>query len=96
MATRTSTDSPLDAHAAPTAREGSGKAIAALIVGIISVIGALIPIAGIILGVIAIALGSSARKLQTRPWQASAGMWLGVVGVVLSLGIWIAAMIIAT
>ena len=96
MATRSSSDSPLDAHAAPTATAGNGKAIAALVVGVISVVGALSPIAGIILGVIAIALGSSARKMQSRPWQGTAGMWLGVVGVILSLGIWIAAVAMST
>lgn len=95
MATR-STSSPLDAHTSPTAgTQSNGKAIAALIVGIIALIGVIIPIVGVILGIVAIVLGSGARKAQNRPWQATAGFWLGIVAVTLAVAFWILGTVVA-
>ncbi len=94
MATR-STSSPLDAHSSPTAGASNGKAIAALIVGIIALIGVIIPIVGVILGIVAIVLGSGARKAQNRPWQATAGFWLGIVAVTLAAAFWILGTVVA-
>ena len=85
MATR-STSSPLDAHTSPTAgTKSNGRAIAALIVGVIAVLGAIaFAILGLILGVVAVALGHSARQ-SSRDWQATAGFWLGIVAIVASI-----------
>jgi hypothetical protein len=85
------TASPLDRHASPVG-EGrrTGRAVAALVVGIIAVIAFLIPIFGIILGIIALSLGLTARATCRRasrstPWQATAGWILGAVAVVASI-----------
>ena len=58
----------------------NGKATAALVLGIISLIGICIPIAGIICGIIAIVLAVLAKK---------AGMILGIIGIVISIVMWI-------
>ena len=90
--------SPLDRHAAPVAdtRKRSGRAIAALILGIISVLGALIPIVGVIIGIVAIVLGATAASDVRRHnllgrRQAVAGQVLGGIGVALSIVVWIIA-----
>jgi hypothetical protein len=100
MATAPGTSaSPIDSHAAPTADTArrSGKATAALIVGIIAVIAFLIPILGVILGIIAVALGASSRSeikrnRKTNLWMANAGLALGCVGIIASLALFAAAM----
>ena|SRR5215208_4297930 len=100
--------SPLDAHRAPVAEEpkkrSSGKAVAALVLGIIGVLAALIiPIVGLILGVIAIVFGRNAKAdvmadggMSGRT-QAQAGFVLGIVAVVASIiNMIVAAAIIAS
>ncbi len=85
-----SSASPLDAHQAPVAetRERSGKATAAMVLGIIGVLAAfLIPIVGLILGVIAIVFGRQAKTetaggRKSGRGQAQAGFVLGIVAVV--------------
>jgi hypothetical protein len=61
--------SPLEDHDAPTADRRNGKALAAFILGIIAVVGALLPIAGWILGIVAIVLATerTARARSCRP-----------------------------
>jgi uncharacterized protein DUF4190 len=88
--------SPLDRHAPPTTgtERRSGRAIGALIVGIISVPTALVPIVGLILGVVAVVLGATARSDIRRnrlhgDGQAKAAVILGAIGIVLSLALWI-------
>jgi hypothetical protein len=88
--------SPLDQHAPPTAATARrpGRAIAALIVGIISIPAAFVPIAGLILGVVAVVLGASARSDIRRnrlegEGQAKAAVVLGAIGIVLALAFWI-------
>lgn len=83
-----STASPLDAHAAPTRTSGrrSGRAIAALIVGIIGVVTVLIPIVAVILGIVAIVLGATAQSDIRRngclgAGQAKAAVILGSIAV---------------
>jgi hypothetical protein len=95
--------SPLDRYSPPTAstRERPGRAIAALVLGIIGVLTCLIPIVGIILGIIAIVLGATTRGDIKRNnlaghGQATAGMILGIVAVLASVGIWAAAVAIST
>lgn len=61
----------------------SGKGIAAIILGIISLIGCLGPIS-FICGVIAIIVGGIARK-KSRKTTGTAGMVMGIIGVLISL-----------
>lgn len=95
---QTSAASPIDRHAAPTTdtKSNSGKATAALILGIIGLLLVIIPIAGVILGGVATALALTAKSEIKRRGigglgKANAGLVLGIIAVVLSLGIWIVA-----
>ncbi|MBI5105151.1 MAG: hypothetical protein HZB46_09250 [Solirubrobacterales bacterium] len=96
--TMPSSASPIDRHGSPVATKGrtSGRAIAALVVGVIAVLGILIPIAGIVLGIVAVALGfavrgDARRGSRTTPWQATAGIALGGLAILASLAIIIGA-----
>jgi hypothetical protein len=85
--------SPVDAHAAPVTetKASSGKATAAMVLGILGVLVALfVPIVGIIMGVIAIVFGRQAREetasgRKSGRGKAQAGFVLGIVAVVLSV-----------
>ena len=78
---------------------GSGKATAALTLGIISLLGLCVPIVGIVCGIIAIFM---ARKSTSTSIQsgflpishAKIGMILGIIGLVLSIIMWIINIII--
>jgi predicted benzoate:H+ symporter BenE len=92
--------SPLDQYAPPTASTPgrSGRATAALIVGIISIPAAIIALAGVILGVVAIVLGATARSDARRrriagSGQATAGIVCGIFGALLGLANMPAALI---
>jgi hypothetical protein len=82
--------SPLDQHASPVSDHGtsSGKATAALVVGIIGILLTLLfwPV-GIILDIVAIVLGTmgraDARRGATNGGLATAGMVLGIIGIAL-------------
>lgn len=63
----------------------NGKATAALVLGIISLIGICIPIAGII----AIVLAVLAKKEGSTDGKQKAGMILGIIGIVISIVMWI-------
>ena len=67
----------------------NGKATAALVLGIISLIGICIPIAGIICGIIAIVLAVLAKKEGSTDDKQKAGMILGIIGIVISIVMWI-------
>jgi uncharacterized membrane protein len=91
---QTASASPLDRHGAPVAARGgaSGRAIAAFVLGILAVLGALIPIVGIILGIVAIVLAVTqrndcARTGRAAPWQATAGLILGALAIAASVAI---------
>jgi Domain of unknown function (DUF4190) len=95
--------SPLDEFRPPTAstRERPGRAIAALVVGIIGVLTCLIPIVAIILGIVAIVLGATTRADIARNGlagrgQATAGMVLGIIAVLAGIGFWVAAVAVST
>ena len=85
--------SPVDAHAAPVGetKESSGKATAAMVLGILGVLVALvIPIVGIIMGIIAIVFGRQAREetssgRKSGRGKAQAGFVLGIVACVLGV-----------
>jgi uncharacterized membrane protein len=91
------TASPLDRHTSPVARtSGTRRATASLVLGILAVLTSIIPIVGLILGVIAVVLGMSSRTACSRasrqtPWQATAGLVLGSLGVIIAVGIFVAA-----
>jgi uncharacterized membrane protein len=93
----TTSASPLDRHASPVAenRKG-GRATASLVLGVLAVIAFLIPILALILGVIGVVLGQTARSACRRagraaPWQATAGLVLSCIGIVLGVALWVAA-----
>jgi len=95
--------SPLDQHAPPTATRGfhSGRATASMVVGIISIPAALFAILGVILGIVAIVLGSTARgeagrRGLTNAGQATAGLILGSIGLVLGVANMIAGVLAST
>jgi len=97
--------SPLDAHASPVSetRERSGKATAAMVLGIIGVLGAfLLPALGLILGIIATVFGHQAKNdlrdgVKSGRGQAQAGFVLGIVAIVGSIiNMIVAAAIIAS
>jgi hypothetical protein len=90
--------SPLDQHPPPVADQGrrSGRATAALVLGIISIPTALFPIVAWICGVVAIVLGCIARTDIRRNalrghGQATAGIVLGAIGTLAGVAIFIAA-----
>ena len=80
--------------AAPAAAPSSGRATAALILGILSIPAALIPILGVILGVIGLILGMTARSDMHRngvvvPGKVKAAIVLASIGIGLSVLLWI-------
>jgi hypothetical protein len=75
---------------APATGGRSGRALTSMILGIISIPGALIALLGIVLGIVAIVLGATARgEIRrgglTNSGQAMAGMILGSIGLLLGL-----------
>jgi hypothetical protein len=100
-ATNPSSASPLDTHASPVSAGGSrsaasGRAIASLVCGIIALLTCVIVFPGLILGVVAIAMGFSARsdcarRHHSAPWQANAGIVLGVLALIAVVGFFILA-----
>jgi hypothetical protein len=94
--------SPIDSHASPVAGTSRrpGRAIAAMIIGIIAILCILIPIAGVILGIVALVLGSSARSDIGAGGngyaQAKAGFILGILAIAGSVVMWIVSAIILT
>lgn len=85
--------SPVDAHGSPVAetRDRSGKATAAMVLGILGVLVAfLIPAVGLILGVIAIVFGRMAKTetatgRKSGRGNAQAGFVLGIIAVVVAV-----------
>ena len=67
----------------------NGKAVAALVLGIVSLLGLCIPLAGIICGIIAIILAVMAKKEGPTDGKQKAGMILGIIGIVISIIMWI-------
>jgi thiol:disulfide interchange protein len=80
--------------APPAAAPASGRATAALILGILSIPACLIPILGVILGVIGLILGITARSDMRRngvavPGRVKAAIVLASIGIGLSVVLWI-------
>lgn len=67
------------------AQKSSGKAIGALVCGILAILFSALPLLGIILGIVAIVLASKAAKQIGRDGKATAGKVCGIVGIVFSV-----------
>lgn len=67
----------------------NGKAIAALVLGICSFLGLCSPIVGIVCGIVGICLGGSAKSQGCVDSKATAGIILGIIGIIVSIAIWI-------
>ena len=91
--TQPKSSSPVDAHASPVAetKDRSGKATAAMVLGITGVLAAfLVAVVGLILGVIAIVFGHMAKAetasgRKSGRSQAQAGFVLGILAVAASI-----------
>ena len=89
-APQTSAASPIDNHTAPTAetRSNSGKATAALILGIVTVLVCWFPFVPLVTGAIGVALGYTARnEIKGKGLNglalANTGIALSIVGAAL-------------
>lgn len=69
--------------------QSNGKATAALVLGIVSLLGICVPILGIILGIIAIVMAVMAKKEGYTEGKQKAGLILGIIGIVVSIVMWI-------
>jgi hypothetical protein len=92
----TSPNYPTTGHADTVVRGTPGKAVAALVLGVLAIPGVLIPLVGIVLGALALGLGLSARSQIRRQGltgsgQALAGVILGSIAIVLAVAIIVAA-----
>lgn len=67
------------------AQKSSGKAIGALVCGILAILFSWLPLLGIILGIVAIVLASKAVKQFGRDGKATGGKICGIVGLVFSI-----------
>jgi Domain of unknown function (DUF4190) len=88
------TASPLDRHASPVAdsERRTGRAVAAMVLGIISIPTAIIWFVSVPLGILAIVMGNIAltdarRSGFVNTGQAKAGIWCGIAGILLSIAI---------
>lgn len=75
---------PYPAPAAP--QQGGGLAIAALVLGIISLIAWLLPICGFPVAIVGLILGFIGRRSPARRGMATAGIVLNIIGLVLTIG----------
>lgn len=73
------------------APSGSGKATGALVCGILAILMCAAPLIGIVLGIVAIVLGGSYLKTFGADGKAKAGRICGIVGIVLSVLLWVFA-----
>ena len=69
------------------AQANSGKALGALICGILAIVFSVLPIVGVVLGIVAIVLASKAVKEAGKNGKTTAGKVCGVIGIVLAV-IW--------
>ena len=82
-------------NGAPSAPQGNGKAIAALICGLGAIIfGFVMAIIGVVLGIVAIVLAGSYIKQGGTAGTAKAGRICGIVGIVISVLMMIVALIL--
>lgn len=70
---------------------GSGKATGALICGILAIVLCAAPIVGIVLGIVAIVMAGGYLKAFGPDGKAKAGRICGIVGIILSVLLWVFA-----
>ncbi len=75
--------------------QSNKRAIAALVLGIVSFLGLCSPILGIICGIIAIILGILVAHSDMPDKRATAGMICGIIGLVLGIAMWIIGMVMS-
>lgn len=79
-------------HVAAPAAPGSGLAVAGMVCGIVGVVFGVIPVCGMFvavpLGLCATIMGALGRKSPTHRGQGTAGLVLGIIALVLSLGLY--------
>lgn len=79
-------------HVATPSAPGSGLAVAGMVCGIVGVVFAVIPVCGMFvavpLGLCATIMGALGRKSHTHRGQGTAGLVLGIITLVLSLGLY--------
>lgn len=83
---KTAAPIPVVVHDSP------GKAIAAMITGILSIVLCFWPLGGFALGIIGIILGMQGRK-STKKGMGTAGLVCGIIGVILTALVFILAMV---
>lgn len=64
---------------------GSGKAVGALVCGILAILVSWLPLVGIILGIVAIVLASQYVKAYGKDGRATGGKVTGIIGIVFSI-----------
>lgn len=72
--------------------------VASLVLGIISIVFCFIPgisIIGIVTGLVAIILGVMAKKDEAEKSKATAGLIMGIIGLSLSIIIWVSCVVCA-
>ena len=73
-------------HTAPARTGQNGLAVASLVTGIVgAVLAWLIAVVGLVLGVVAVVLGAVARRNGVRTGQATAGIALGALAIVMAV-----------
>ncbi|MCA9327268.1 zinc-ribbon domain-containing protein [Candidatus Saccharibacteria bacterium] len=78
----------LPAYAIPAQQAQTKKPTLSLVFGILSLVLSIIPIFGLITATTAIVLSNKAKKLAPGSGLATAGLVLGIIGIVLSLAAW--------
>jgi len=83
--------------AVPVRSGGNGLSIASLVCGIVGIIVGFLPICGafvaVPLGILSVIFGAIGRKSATSKGMAIAGLVLGVLAIVISIGWWAIAAI---
>lgn len=82
---------PMPGYGAPK----SGKAMGALICGILAIVFSFIPLAGLILGIVAIVLAGKAVREAGRDGKATGGKVCGIIGIVFSI-VWAIGSVLIT
>ena len=74
----------MDNQNAPVENQSNGKAVAALVLGIVSLVfDFIIPIIGLIAGIVGIILAVMAKKIPAKKGMATGGLVCSIIGVCL-------------
>jgi hypothetical protein len=87
--------SAIDQHVTPSQETGpTGKATASLVLGILSIFGALVPLIGLPLSIVGLVMASRGMR-SSRAGQARAGLVLSLVGIALSAIVFVVGVAVA-